>query len=231
MEEKDRSLDALDLQVPKAKALSDGGSRSLNKTTSLSPKSGPEPLFASSQPDGPRLDNRRLGGRNRMSRTRREAARHFDSSSARTQSADPDLFKSKRLEIRAHAVQDATLADDPAPQAHKRRQWKTAAPVSRSRKTMSMPPQRSSQFIVVDEEVEDTSSPVCGINLGPCVPSFTHSHFSFSAASSAGSPTPACPSFQRPPKIMNHNKRFFKKPTTQVDALLLLPSSLLCSSL
>lgn len=73
---------------------------------------------------------------------------------------------SKRLELRVHAapVQEAAYEQSQTPYAHKRRDWGSGG--SRSRKTMSMPPQRTN-FVVVDEQVGDSTTPVCGIDLGP----------------------------------------------------------------
>mmetsp|Transcript_6722 Transcript_6722/g.28179 ORF Transcript_6722/g.28179 Transcript_6722/m.28179 type:complete len:245 (-) Transcript_6722:319-1053(-) len=91
--------------------------------------------------------------------------------------------------------------DDRAVVHHRTRQWGGASASSKhkaarlgggpsTRKAMSMPPQRTSHFVVVDDEV-DAATPVCGIDLGPflswlsCMPSIPEDGPPAAASSSA----------------------------------------------
>lgn len=148
-------IDALDLSVPAAKPLE----------VTNSPKSESEAVPA------PRLDERRLQcRRSKLSKNRREAkARRFAPQVARQQ--QPATISS-RLELRIHATpvdeeDGLTSLDAPGGGGGGGGLRKWSKKEKAKRRAMSMPPQRSSQFIVVDEEVGDTNTPVCGIDLGP----------------------------------------------------------------
>lgn len=163
-------IDALDLSVPKAKALSHQSKRA-DSPKSEAEHSSPEPILAISTP-APRLDDRRLQcRRSKLSKNRRQAkSRRFEQPPPASQpDASPTGLVSKRLELRAHAHPLQAGEQNPQPPSSEpattKRRWNTKADAKR--KALSLPPQRSSHFVVVDEEVGDSNTPVCGIDLGP----------------------------------------------------------------